>query len=121
MREAVLLLHRQRVHVGAQADRTSAPRVAAGYDCDHARSSDSSVVLDAQRAQLLGDDLRRAVLVETELRMHVQVAPQRGELGVPALDVLDRIRHRLSVSPGRPKGLTSPSGEVSEASIGGSI
>ncbi len=89
VREVVLLLHRQRVHVGAQADRAAAAVGAPAHDSDHAGLADPRVVLDAEVGEALADDLGGAMLLEAELRVHVQVAAQRLELGVPALDVFD--------------------------------
>ena len=95
--EVVLLLHRQRVHVGAQADRAAA-FVAAPHDHgDHAGAADAGVVLDAERGQRLANDARRALLLETQLGMRVQVAADRRErVGVVA-DVVDG-RHQCAVA-----------------------
>ncbi len=89
VRERVLFLHRQRVHVGAEADRATARRAAAGHHGDDARATDADVVLDAERREPIGDDLRRPVLLEAQLWMHVEIATQRREFGVPAANVGD--------------------------------
>ena len=68
VRELVLLLHRQRVHVGAQADGAAARVGPAAHDRDDARLADAGVMLDAERGEALADDLRGAVLLEAELR-----------------------------------------------------
>ena len=56
---------------------------AAAHDRDDARLADAGVMLDAERGEPLADDLRGAVLLEAELRMHVEVAAHRREFGVP--------------------------------------
>ncbi len=89
----VLLLHRQRIHVGAQADRASARLCAAANDGDDPGAADPRVMLDSERAEALGDDLRGSMLLEPELGVHVQVAAQRREFGLPAADVQDGIFH----------------------------
>ena len=49
------------------------------------------MVLDAERGQLVANEARRAVLLEAELRMRVQIAANAGEIVGPAADVFDRI------------------------------
>src|SRR5436305_1201875 len=46
--------------------------------------------LDAERLELPCHDVGRAVLVEPELRMGMEVLALRGQLGVIGFDVLDR-------------------------------
>ena len=94
MCEVVFFLHRQRVHVGAQADRFSARGAATRDHCDDAGAADPRVMLDAQRRQLLADDAGRAMLLEAELGMRVEIAADRRELILPCANVLDRILHR---------------------------
>ncbi len=93
VREVVFLLHRQRVHVRAQADGAAARVGPAANDGNDAGPADPRVVLDAECREPLADDLRGPVLLEAELRVHVQVAAQCRELGVPARDVQNGIRH----------------------------
>ena len=45
-------------------------------DRDDAGLADPRVMLDAERREPLADDLRGPVLLEAELRVHVQVAAQ---------------------------------------------
>jgi len=93
VRERVLFLHRQRVHVGAQPDGAPARIAAAADHRDDAGPPDSRVVLYPQGREPVADDLRGAMLLEAQLRMHVQVAAERRELGVPAADVGNGIVH----------------------------
>jgi hypothetical protein len=79
VREVVLLLQRQRVQVGAQADGALA--VAAAQHADDAGAGDAGVHLEAPFAQLVGHDLRGAVLLEAEFRVGMDVAAQRDEAG----------------------------------------
>jgi hypothetical protein len=95
VRELVLLVHRQRIHVGAQADRLAAVVAASDHDRHDARAPDTRVVLDAERGKLLADDVGSAVLFEAELRMHVEIAAHRGVLGLPAFDVVDGVHGDL--------------------------
>jgi hypothetical protein len=104
VRERVVLLHRQRVHVGTQSHRPAARRRASAHDGDDAGLADAGVVLDVERGEPLGDDVRRAMLLEAALGMRVQVAAQRRELVLPAADVFDRVQRsspRLAATRGR--------------------
>jgi hypothetical protein len=80
VREGVQLLHRQAVHVGAQ--RNAFP---VGPALDHAHHTG---LLQVGR-----HDGRGAALLEGELRMSVQVAPDVGELALVRADALDGIGH----------------------------
>ena len=60
---------------------------------DHAGLADAAVHLDAPLGELGRDDLGRAVLLEPELRVGVQVAADGGQLIVEAADRLEG-RHR---------------------------
>ena len=44
---------------------------------------------NAQRGELARDDFGGAVLLEAELRVRVQIAPHRGELGVLRAEEFD--------------------------------
>jgi hypothetical protein len=78
--EVVLFLQVQRVHVGAQADRLLAgPRALEG--ADHTGGGEAAMNLDAPRGELVGNDLRRARLLEGGLGMTMDVAADGGQLG----------------------------------------
>ena len=82
VRELVLLLHRQRVHVGAQADRASVVVARTRDHRDHAGLADAGVMLDAERGELLVHHARGPVLLEAELGMGVQITANGGEFVV---------------------------------------
>ena len=86
MRQAGCLLHRQRVHVGAQADRVLA--VAVAQNADDAGLADAAMHLDPPFLQLARDELRGAVLGHAEFRMRVDIAPDVGEFGMGGAGVL---------------------------------
>ncbi len=94
VRELVFLLHRQRVHVGTQADGTAAGVRPAANHRNDTGLADSGVVLDSECRESFADDFRGSVLLEAQLRMHVQVAAHGREFGVPAGDVPNGIFHR---------------------------
>jgi hypothetical protein len=68
----------QRVHVGAQADRLLA-RPRSLERADHPGSGEPTVDLDAPRLQLVGDDLRGALLLEGGLGMAVSSAAESAK------------------------------------------
>lgn len=74
MRKIVFFLQGQRIHVGAQADRPFA--LAAANDSHDAGLGNSRVRFDPQRPQALGDDGRRAPLLESQFRMGMQIPAQ---------------------------------------------
>jgi hypothetical protein len=79
MIEGIVLVHRQRVHVGAQPNGA---RIVADPDgADDAGLADAGRDLAAPFLELLGHDLRRPLLLEAELGMGVDVTPDGGELG----------------------------------------
>ncbi len=88
--EAVGLVDRQRVHVGAQADRLV--RAAVAKHADDTRASDAAVHLDAEALETLRDEVGGAVLLEAQFRVRVQVAPPGGEFGMEFGDAGDGIR-----------------------------
>ncbi len=88
VRELVLLLQMQRVHVGAQRDRALA-RALALDGRDHAGLGEPALVRDAPRRQLGGDDVGGAHLLERGLGVLVDVATDLGELGVERPELAD--------------------------------
>ena len=77
--ERVVLVHRQGIHVGAQPDGA---RIVADPDgADDAGLADAGGDLAAPFLELPGHDLRGPLLLEAELGMGVDVAPDGGELG----------------------------------------
>ena len=74
-----LLDERQRIHVGAQSHGRAAAPVA--QHADHAGSANALVHLEPDVAQRARDERGRAVLLEGEFRMGMQVASQRDEIG----------------------------------------
>jgi hypothetical protein len=75
---------RQRIHVGAQ--RHHGPGLAALEQPDDAGVGDLVLHLDAERAQVVGDDLRGAELAVAELRVLVEVAAPGDDLRLRAGD-----------------------------------
>ena len=81
--EVVGLLHRQRVHVRAQADRpVAAGRFAPAQDAHHPRAAEAAMHLDAPFRELGGDDFTGAVFLEADLGMRVEVLPPGGHFGL---------------------------------------
>src|SRR5262249_16445636 len=87
------LVHRQAVPVGPQADRAAARALPALDYADHAGLRDPAVHFDAPSRQPLGDDLRGAALLERELRVRVNVAADRAQVGVEFADVIYGFAH----------------------------
>ncbi len=84
--QAAGLLDRQSVHVGADGQhRAGAPAL---DQPDHPRLADLRLVRDAEPGQLLGDDAGGADLLEAELRVRVDIAP---DLDQPLLDPLGEV------------------------------
>ena len=79
IRQVGLLVHRQGVHVGPKPDAAFAGTTACEH-ADDAGLADASVNLDAPGGELLGHDAGGADLLEPDLRMRVQVAPDGSEL-----------------------------------------
>ncbi len=82
VREVVLLLHRQRVHVRAQSDRLAAGVRLARNDGNQPRLADAGVMLDAQGRKLFLHDARGAFLLEAELGMGVEITTNGSEFVV---------------------------------------
>ena len=79
MRKGIALLHRQRIHVGAQADRA---RAAAGAQHpDDAGAPDPAMRFDAERLEPGGNELGGAVLGKGQLRVGVDVLAEGGKMG----------------------------------------
>ena len=93
VRQAGLLLERQRIHVGAQPHHLAAglaPGLAAADDADDAGAADTRHHLVAAEAfELVGNGSRRAVHVILQLRVHVHVAAPGGDLVVQVGDAID--------------------------------
>ena len=89
---------RQRIHVGAHRDDLAG--LAALQHAEHAGDADAGAhLVELQRAQLVGDQLGRALLAKSELGVTVQIAAdldQRGrQLGDGLVDRgADGLRHR---------------------------
>src|SRR4029079_9712852 len=88
VREVVFLLHRQRIHVGAQADASAAVVSPSWNDGDDASAAYTGVMLDLPGGELIADEARRAVLFEAEFGMRVKIAADVGERIRPAPDVV---------------------------------
>src|SRR4029079_8972894 len=73
-----VFLHRQRIHVGTQADAFSIGALAPEH-ADHARAANSAMYLDAPLLHLVGNDPGGADFLKPDLRMRVQIAADRGE------------------------------------------
>ena len=93
VRQVVRLLDRQRVHVRAQADPPLP--VAAAQHPHHARLAHAAVHLDPQPFQRRRHAVRRAVLLQPQFRMRVQVLAEGGKLALIAADVVDGGHARL--------------------------
>ena len=76
IRHIVRFLNRQRIHIGADADRR-APFADARH---HAGFSHADFNLDAHFAQRIRHQPRRPLLLEAELGMHVNIAPPGDQL-----------------------------------------
>ncbi len=91
VREIVQLVDRQRVHIGAQPDRSR--RVAAPDRADHPGAGEPAMHLAAELGELIRDQVGRAPLGKSELRMSVNVAADRRQL-VLIMAHLGNDRHR---------------------------
>ena len=94
-RQVELLGERQRVDVGAPGDRLARP--VAAQDADDAGLRHPGAHVEPGLVEPFRDDLRGASLLERQLRMTMEVSPERDEIVVPALHVarpVDRwLRH----------------------------
>ena len=85
MGEAVVLFHRQRIHVGAQTDGALA--LAALQNAHNTGAPDASHHRNTPTLQQLGHTGGRALFGKAQLRMCVQVAADGHELRRAVLDV----------------------------------
>ena len=93
VREAVVFLQRQRVHVGTQSDGSLA--LASANDTHDPSAADPADDGYPPTLQQPGDPRSRALLREAKFRMRVQIAPDRDELRQMGFDVGD---HRSASS-----------------------
>src|SRR5205085_7359547 len=97
VREAVFLLDRQRIHVGAQPDR--AGRVAEPEAPDDAGASDPAMHLDTEGLQRIRDELGGPPLLEAELRVRVDAVAPGLQLVMELPDRVDRRHSRPLAAP----------------------
>ena len=77
IRHVVLFVDRQRVHIGPEEDDLARP-LAAADQAGYAGHRDAGAdVFDTDRAQPLGNDLRRLEFLESELGVLVELPPVR--------------------------------------------
>jgi hypothetical protein len=84
-----LLIHRQRIHVGPQADRPPS-RPASAQHADDTGAPDAVMRLEAPLPELRGDDGRGPMLLETDLGMRVKIPPYRREFVGERFDPVNR-------------------------------
>ena len=89
MGEVVVLGHRQRVDVGAQADGPAG--VAVLDDADHAGLAQAAVDRDAPVGQRLGDDIGGALFLKAQFRVGMDVASDGGDAGGIGQDGFDEL------------------------------
>ena len=88
VREVGRLVNGQGVHVGAQPDRPALAPALPMHDPDDAGAADLLVhLVDAERAQLIGDECRRLVLLEGQFGVLVQMPPPQGQRVAVGLDL----------------------------------
>ena len=93
VREIVLLVEKQRVHVRPQTDRSVARP--ALQRADDAGAGEAAVDLETEPAEPLGDQVGGPILGERGLGMGMDIAPPGGQFGAHLLD-LSRHGHHLS-------------------------
>src|SRR5207237_1619968 len=113
--ERVELLHRQRVHVGAQADGAIARAVL--YDPDHARLAQAAVDGDPPFGELRRDHVGGAVLFEAELGMRVDVPPDGGDRRRLQRDGVEDVHPRSLAGIRENRAMKSTPTTVSPAAI----
>ena len=92
--EIVQFLDRQRVHIGAQPDRTR--RIAVANGADHPGASEAAVNLAPELGEPGRDEVSGALLGKSELRMGMNIASDSGQF-VVIVGHLGKDRHtRLS-------------------------
>ena len=105
------LLDGQRIHVGAQADRAVAGPFSAMDHPHHASLTDPRDDLVAAEAfKLLGDHPRRAMDVEEQLGMGVDIVPPGGDFRVQVGDTVED-RHLLASLRLLPDDLAADGGD----------
>ena len=97
-RQIGLLLHRQRVHVGSQADAARAAATALEH-ADDPGSADAAMDLDAPLRQFVGDDAGGAAFLEAYFRMGVEVAADGGQFVGESVDAGDCRHESFSLAP----------------------
>ena len=98
--EVVLLVDRQRVHVGAQADR---PLAGAGAQHpDHAGLADAAMGFDTEGFEALGHQRGGAVLLEGEFRVGVDVTADGGDLRVIGPERIQKVHDASRETAHRP-------------------
>ena len=93
MGELVVLGHRQRVDVGAQAHGAAGRAVL--HDTHHPRGAQAAMDGDAPLRQRLGDHIGRAHFLEAQLRVGVDVASDGGDGGRVGQDGFDELHGSL--------------------------
>jgi hypothetical protein len=87
MVEGVAFHDRQGVHVGAETDRLWA--VADAQRADDPGRAEAPMHLQAEIFQLLRDDVGRAVFLEAEFRMGMDIAPPCGQVVLKGGDLVN--------------------------------
>src|SRR5882762_6103631 len=88
--EIVQLLDRQRVHIGAQPNRTG--RIAVANGADYPGAGEPAVYLAPELGQPGRDEVSGALLGKSELRMGMNIASDRSQL-VVIVEHLGKDRH----------------------------
>ena len=99
VRHAGRLVDVQRVEIGTQANRRGRPSVA--QHADHAGAGKPGVHIEAERAQLIGNEGARRRLLEGGLRMRVQAVTPVAHLGVLRGDFGNDVHGGGSAASGR--------------------
>ena len=89
------LLDRQRVHVGPQTDR--ARRRAGAQPPDDTRAADPTKDLVAELRELICNEIRGPLLLETEFGMRVDIAPPVRQVVVEFHNALNHPHCRLLI------------------------
>ena len=87
-------LDRQRIHVGAQADGRTVAAIALDA-CHHTRTAEPPVYFKPHLRQPFRHEIRGFELLETKLRIGVDMAPPAGQFGVKIGDTIDD-RHEVA-------------------------
>ena len=92
--QIVRLEDRQRVHVGAKPDAVR--RIAGAQHADDAGLADIAMHFAAELGEFCRDRRRRALLLETDLGMGMEVAPPCGHLLMEGADIIEGSGRRCS-------------------------